>query len=203
MSAGATAADTISVTSQHPFTLTGHAAATHDLALHVYAFSGTQWTGEDILPAIEGAARLVGKCGVALRGGELRTLDAPRAYHDYSTAMSRELLRRIEVPRPAVFFVQDTRNRPAYDAEAIGLANARSRPELANTVWVAHGARDLPYALAHELVHMLSDSGAHSDEPGNLMQPKTSPRNTQLSAAQCRRLLERGEANGLLKRRAP
>jgi hypothetical protein len=45
---------------------------------------------------------------------------------------------------------------------------------------------------------VLSDSGEHSDEPGNLMRVETSPDNTRLSDAQCRRLRERGAANGLL-----
>jgi hypothetical protein len=105
------------------------------------------------------------------------------------------------VVRPAVFFVQDTKNQPAYDGEAIGRANSATRPELADTVWLAYGARQLPQALAHELVHVLSDSGEHSDEPGNLMRDETSPDNTRLTAAQCDSLRSRGEANGLLTRR--
>lgn len=62
----------------------------------------------------------------------------------------------------------------------------------------ADPARDLPFALAHELAHVLSDSGEHSEEPRNLMRAATSPENTRLSEAQCRRLRERGAANGLL-----
>ena len=68
---------------------------------------------------------------------------------------------------------------------------AETRPELADTVWIAHGARDLPLALAHELVHLLSDSGEHSSAPGNLMLPETSPANVRLSGAQCERRNER------------
>lgn len=176
-------------------------AATHDLALYLYAFRGTRWRANDIAPAITESARLLAQCGVALARAELRVLEGPRAYHFYFTPVSRELVRSSEVSKPSVFFVEDTRNRPAFDAEAIGLANATSRPELANTVWVAYGARDLPYALAHELVHVLSDSGEHSGEPGNLMRAETSAQNTRLSDAQCRRLRAHGEANGLLRRR--
>jgi hypothetical protein len=101
-----------------------------------------------------------------------------------------------------VFFVEDTRNDPAFDAEAVGRANSTRRPELVNTVWVAHGARDLPFALAHELVHVLSDSGKHTDEPRNLMRSETAPENTQLNAAQCERMRSRGAANGLLQNHA-
>jgi hypothetical protein len=65
-------------------------------------------------------------------------------------------------------------------------------------VWITAGIRDLPIALAHELVHVLSDSGAHSDAPGNLMNDETAPGNTQLTSAQCSRIVATGEANGLL-----
>lgn len=171
---------------------------THELRLHLYVFRGSLWTERVIEPAVREAARLLAQCNVALAGAELRLLEAPRRFHSYSTPVARELLRDLQVSKPAVFFVDDTLNRPAYDAEAIGLANASTRPELANTVWIAHGARDLPLALAHELAHVLSDSGEHSEEPGNLMRAETAPENTRLSDAQCRRLRERGKANGLL-----
>ena len=176
--------------------------ASHDLQLSLYTFQGTRWAPREIVTAVLDSVRLLAQCGVALAGVELRLLEAPRRFHFYFTPVSRELLRGIAVSKPAIFFVEDTRNRPAYDAEAIGLENAATRPELANTVWLAYGSRDLPLALAHELVHLLSDSGDHSEEPGNLMQAETSPENTRLSDAQCQRLRARGEANGLLTRHA-
>lgn len=144
------------------------------------------------------AAGLLRQCGVALSRAELRVVQAPRRFHVYFTPVSRELLARLPVPRPAVFFVDDTRNEPAFDAEAIGRGNSAARPELADTVWVAYGARDVAQVVAHELVHVLSDSGEHSEAPDNLMRVETAPRNTRLSAAQCDRLRARGEANGLL-----
>ena len=59
--------------------------------------------------------------------------------------------------------------------------------------------RDPGIALAHELAHVLMDSGEHSDAERNLMREETSPRNRSLSAAQCTRLRDTGRANGLLK----
>jgi hypothetical protein len=129
-------------------------------------------------------------------------VEAPQRFRFYSTPVSRALMRMLTPQRPAIFFVEDTRNRAAFDAEAIGRANSATRPELADTVWVAHGARDLVLALAHELVHVLSDSGEHSADPGNLMRDETSPQNVKLTAGQCERLRARGEANGLLERRS-
>ena len=175
--------------------------ATHELVLHLHTFRDTRWQVAEIMNAYAQAGRLLGQCGIAFASAELRVLEAPRRFHYYQTPVSRELLRTMQVGKPAVFFVEDTRNNPAFDAEAIGRANAFGRPELANTVWVAHGARDLPYALAHELVHVLSDNGGHSSESGNLMQTETSPQNTRLNAAQCTLLRSRGEATGLLRRR--
>ena len=172
---------------------------THRLNLYTHTFRGTRWTSDEIVDAVSGAARLLGQCGITLRTAELRTIEAPSPFQYYHTPVSRKLLSMISTPKPAVFFVEDTRNSPAFDAEAIGFKNANGRPELTNTVWVAHGARDLPYALAHELVHVLSDSGEHTDEPGNLMRAETAPGNTRLSPAQCERMRSRGEANGLLE----
>jgi hypothetical protein len=129
---------------------------------------------------------------------ELHVLRAPRALRDYYTPLSRKLLRAVEVAKPAILFVEDTRNRPAFDAEAIGRSNASTRPELADTVWIAYGSRDLAHVIAHELVHVLSDSGAHSDEPGNLMQEETAATNQRLTETQCAKVRATGEANGLL-----
>ena len=194
----ALAANGVRVLERRPIPVPEAPAATHRLTLHVFRFAGSRWRAEQIAAALPAAAQLLAQCGVSAGRVEAATLQAPRKFHLYYTPVSRELVRELTVPKPAVFFVDDTRNRPAFDAEAIGLANAATRPELANTVWVAYGTRDLAHALAHELVHVLSDSGEHSSEPANLMNEETSPDNVHLSAAQCERLRTRGEANGLL-----
>jgi hypothetical protein len=172
--------------------------ASHRLRLSVYAFDGGRWLPGEIAAAVTASAELLAQCGVELSEARLYGVAAPRRFRVYATPVSRELLRRLQVRKPAIFFVEDTRNDPPFDAEAIGRANAATRPELADTVWVAHGTRDLPQALAHELVHLLSDSGEHSDAAENLMRSDTSPRNTRLTRAQCERMRLRGTANGLL-----
>jgi hypothetical protein len=184
-----------------PPQLAAAGTASHELSLHLFIFSGTRWNADTVLAAIEQAAPLLSSCGVTLARADLYVIDAPRQFHVYFTPLSRRLTRAIDVARPALFFVDDTRNDPGFDAEAIGRGNSATRPELADTVWVTYGSRDLPYVLAHELVHVLSDSGEHSNEPGNLMREETTPRNARLSQAQCERLRSKGEANGLLKRR--
>lgn len=170
----------------------------HALRLSIHVFRGGSWSEGQVEAAVLASARFLEQCGVSLSGAELRVVEAPPRFRLYSTPLSRELLRRMPARKPAIFFVDDTRNDPAFDAEAIGRANAATRPELADTIWVVDGARDLPQALAHELVHLLSDSGTHSEEPGNLMRSETSPRNTRLTDEQCELLRSQAQANGLL-----
>jgi hypothetical protein len=171
---------------------------THELRLSAHSFRGTRWAVTTIERALIDSARLLAQCGVAVVHAELRIVDAPRRFHYYYTPDSRQLLRSIDAPRPAIFFVEDTKNNPAFDAEAIGFANSKPRPELTNTIWVAYGARDLPFAIAHELVHLLMNTGEHSHEPGNLMRADTAPGNNKLTAVQCEHMRSHGEANGLL-----
>ena len=197
------AAERVRVVDQRSMTFTASGDDPHAvlrLTLHVYRFADTRWKEGDIAAALPEVARLLAQCSVALERAELAVVEAPRRHHFYFTPVSRELVRVLQPRKPAVFFVEDTRNHPAFDAEAIGLSNAARRPELQNTVWVAYGTRDLAHALAHELVHVLSDSGDHVTVAGNLMNEDTSPANTRLTPAQCERLRSRGEAGGLLAR---
>ena len=199
--ANAAAAQPVRVVSTWPIAqadLPAVPAATHELRLSAHVFKGSRWSVADIVAAIGGAARLLAQCDVALTTAELRVIEAPPPFHVYFTPVSRALLRLIEATRPAFFFVEDTRNQPAFDAEAIGRANSAKRPELADTVWITYGAPDLAITIAHELVHLLSDSGTHDDAPGNLMQPETAPDHTRLSGSQCSALRTRGEAMRLL-----
>ena len=175
------------------------AAATHRLHLTLVRIEGSGWTRERALVALREAAGILSQCGVAVDRAELLDLAAPDSL-DFSTPTARELARAFPLARPAVYLVRDTKSRPAFDAEAIGRGNSRSRPELADTVWMTEATRDPGIALAHELAHVLMDSGEHSDQEGNLMREETSARNASLSAAQCERLRETGSRNGLLER---
>ena len=195
------ATEDVRITQTRSAAIADVAAATDAVTLHLYFFRGSQWQPDDVASLLPAVSSLLAQCGIAIAHARIHTVDAPRRFRMYATPVARELLRTLAVSRPAVFFVDETLNRPAYDAETIGLANSRSRPELAHTIWVAYGARDLPYALAHELVHLLSNSGEHSDEPGNLMRDETAPENAVLTSRQCETARERGEAQGLLARR--
>lgn len=176
----------------------GAATPSHHLSLVLAYFEGS-WTPEVIHSAVRRSAQIFAQCGVEIAKAELVRLDAPARYREFDTPTSRELARALPLPRPTIYFVADTRQRPAFDAEAIGRRNSRTRPELSDTVWVARGARDLDIVLAHELAHVLMDSGEHSQEPGNLMREDTAPQNIILASAQCARLRGTATANGLLQ----
>jgi hypothetical protein len=173
-------------------------APTHSLNLALAYLEGGGWAPDAIQAAIRQSAQILGQCGVALRKLEIVLVRAPERFRDFYTPTSREMARALHLGKPTVYFVNDTRQRPPFDAEAIGRGNSRTRPELGDTVWVTRGARDLGIVLAHELAHVLMDSGEHSQAPGNLMREDTAPENSSLSKAQCARLRDTGAATGLL-----
>jgi len=168
------------------------------LRLTLVHFEGGSWREDEITAAASQALRILAQCGIAPGGLDVKRVDVEARFRIYHTPTSRELARRLRPGTPAVYFVDDTRQRPAFDAEAIGRGNSRTRPELVDTVWITRATRDAGIALAHELVHVLMDSGEHSQEPENLMREETAPRNTRLSEAQCARLRDKAAANGLL-----
>ena len=170
----------------------------HRLRLEMAMVSGTRWVPDVILDAAGHAAAILAQCGIVFSVVQLHEFDGPQRYRYLSTPVSREFARRSGLGKPAIFFVDDTLQRPAFDAEAIGRANARARPEMADTVWITAAIRDLPVALAHELVHVLTDSGIHSDALDNLLREETAPGNTHLTPGQCRSIVAIGQTNGLL-----
>lgn len=169
------------------------------LHLTLATLEGTGWDDDRIVNAVREAGSILAQCGISLESAEMVRIQAPDRYRDFSTPVSRELARAVSLPKPVIWFVRDTRQRPAFDAEAIGRGNSRTRPELTDTVWVTLGTKDLAIAAAHELAHVLMNSGEHSDEPGNLMREETAPTNTALSLEQCTLLRDTGTANGLLQ----
>ncbi|MEK6594154.1 MAG: hypothetical protein AABZ67_13855 [Pseudomonadota bacterium] len=173
-------------------------STTHELRLTLAYFAGSSWQQDALLDIAGRAAGILAQCGVLVSQIEIARIDAPQHYHYFATLVSRELAFALQLPKPTAYFVSDTRQQPAFDAEAIGRGNSRTRPELADTVWITRTARDPGIVLAHELAHVLMDSGEHVEEPENLMRTRTTAENTRLSPAQCGRLRATGTGNGLL-----
>ncbi len=175
-------------------------SGSHRLALAVIQLEGSGWTRERALDALRETGQILAQCDVGIDRIEWIRLSTPARHLDFFTPLSRELARLYPTARPAIYLVRDTRNRPAFEAEAIGRGNSRTRPELADTVWMTAGVRDAGIALAHELAHVLMNSGEHSEEPGNLLRQETAAAGTRLSPAQCTLLQEQGLAHGLFAR---
>lgn len=172
---------------------------THGMRLRLAVIGGSGWRAEEVLDAARRAAEILAQCAIRTASIELDEVEGPKRYRSLSTPVSRELAGRLGLAKPAVFFVADTLHRPAFDAEAFGRGNTRARPEMADTVWIAFGARELPVVIAHELAHVLADSGEHSGEADNLMRDETAPDATHLTPAQCEAIIATGTANGLLQ----
>jgi hypothetical protein len=158
----------------------------------------TAWSTALIESAARDAAGIFARCGVGFRGFEVFELRTPRRYLYFNDAHATALVRGFEFPRPAVFFVRDTLQTIAFDAEAIGRAGGRRRPDLVDTVWMTEVISHPGIALAHELYHVLADSGGHSEDAANLMYPRTSENNKRLDEAQCIQLRKVGAALGHL-----
>lgn len=174
-----------------------HTASELTLRLSVANIDG--WDDAGVTAALHIAANLLSQCGIRITAADLLRVTVPDSHRYFDTPRSRELARALALTKPTLYFTAGTRQTPAFDAEAIGRGNSRSRPELTDTVWIARGARDLGLVIAHELAHVLMDSGAHDNTPGNLMAENTAPQNTQLNAAQCAQMRNTGTRNGLLR----
>jgi hypothetical protein len=179
--------------------LASQTSTASELTLRLSVANIDRWDDAEVTAALRSAAKLLAQCEIRISDAELLQISVPETHRHFDTPRSRELARALALPKPTLYFTAGTRQVPAFDAEAIGRGNSRSRPELSDTVWIARGARDLGQVIAHELVHVLMDSGAHDNSPGNLMAEETSPQNTQLKAAQCMQMRSTGTRNGLLR----
>ncbi len=170
----------------------------HRLHLTLAMMRETGWEAEPVLEAAKRAAQILAQCDIRAPSISLIEFDGPNRYRTLYAPVSRNLARELALPKPTVFFLAGTRQHPAFDAEAVGRGNSRTRPEMADTVWIVRGARDLDVVIAHELAHVLADSGEHSIEAGNLMREDTAPGATHLTPAQCEAIVKTGTAKGLL-----
>ena len=124
-------------------------AASLGFQLTAVVLEDSGWTFDQAINGLTAALALLRQCEIG--ASELTSLTVRTAppFRDLYTPASRHLAAALGPPRPAIFFVAQSGNRPAFDAEAFGAANTHTRPELRNTVWVTRGAADLPQTIAH------------------------------------------------------
>ena len=171
------------------------------LSLSMVVLDGTAWSEPLLESMAANAARILAQCGLGLSEVRLFRVTAPRRLSYFNDWHATALVSKLEIPRPAIFFVRDTLQQIAFDAEAIGHSNSRSRPSLVDTIWMTEAAGHSGVALAHELFHVLADSGSHSEDPENLMYAEALGLNTRLNEGQCMQMRRVGSAFGHLKPR--
>ncbi len=157
-----------------------------------------RWTRQRVEKAVRQAYAILAQCGVSPGAVALNAVDGADYLRDLSTGSAHTLLAARDSARATVVFARDTRMQDPFTGEAFGLANTRMRPWLENSVWLMLDVDDPGIALAHELFHVLANSGAHVEGEANLMQGNTRPDSTALTAEQCRELQIVGTENGLL-----
>lgn len=170
----------------------------HRMRLAFGYFTDTAWTFDALQRHAGRAAGILAACDIRLDPVAVHVLAGPQLYRYFQDAIGSDLVAQTRLAKPTVYFVRDTLQVAAFDAEAIGRQNSASRPALRYTVWMTQDTRDPGIALAHELAHVLMDSGEHVDRPGNLMRAETSPGGTDLTEQQCARMVRAGSRNGLL-----
>ncbi len=182
----------------------GEPPAGHELVpLTLVWLEDAGWALESLPGVAAEAAQVLAQCGLRFGPVTVELLRAPHGLRHYDTGNALALMAAVSVATPAAWFVRDTLQQPAFDAEAIGRANAGTRTALVNTLWLTAHLEHPGIALAHELYHVLADTGGHARESDNLMHPETRPGATRLMDWQCDRLLKVATAFGLAKPLAP
>ena len=173
-------------------------AARFGFQLTAVVLEDSGWTFDQAINGLNAALALLRQCEIGASALTSLTVRTAPPFRDLYTPASRHLAAVLGPRRPAIFFVAQSGNQPAFDAEAFGAGNTYTRPELRNTVWVTRAAADLPQTIAHELFHVLANSGSHSEDPDNLMRADTAPQRTRLEPEQCAALIRSGLESGLL-----
>ena len=168
------------------------------LPLDVLSLDG-RWSEARIAGILRSAYAILAQCGIVAGDLSLRAFDGPDYLRDLSTGSARTLLEAAGAERLTVVLARDTRMLAAFTGEAFGLGNTRRRPWLTNSVWLMLDVDDPGIALAHEVYHVLANSGVHVEGVANLMQARTRPDSTELTAEQCDLARETGTTNSLLK----
>ncbi len=181
-----------------PIAIASTAPASHELALNVALLSDSGWNPKRAAAVVAASAAPLAACGIQLRVGGLYVLSVPPELLDFRAATAKTLVDQAGLAPPSVYLVRDTKRQPAFDGEAFGRANTARLPWLRDTVWLTANAQHPGIALAHELLHVLTDSGEHVAAAGNLMNERTDPAATQLTAEQCEVARRTGTRNGLL-----
>ncbi len=156
----------------------------HTLPLDIIVLSD-KWVSSNITHALQEASGIFSQCDINIAVDQWLSVQAPDYLQDLSTGNAMTLARKVPTDNVTVVFAKDTIMQTPFDAEAFGEGNTANRPWMRNSLWISSVTRDTGIALAHELFHIITNNGNHTDITGNLMRESTEPDNTLLSARQC------------------
>lgn len=168
------------------------------LAPVVALMEDSGWDKQEVDASIASASHLLSQCGIGFAEYEFVALRGPRSANFFGGPLTDELIKVLPPTRPAVVFLKETLNPDRFEAEAIGEANSRGREWLAQSLWMTRLLSATGHALAHELAHLLMNSGEHVIDAGNLMHAEVDQSNARLTTAQCDRMRDVGLRLGLL-----
>ncbi len=147
---------------------------------------------------VQGADQILGQCGIKLAPVTLHELRVPSRLIDFDVHTAHTLITQQTAAKPTVYLTRDSKRETGFEGEAFGKGNSNNRPWLTHTVWLVAEVHLPALALAHELFHVVSNNGIHSNINDNLMNTRTRPTATKLTDAQCDDLRNNGRAEDLL-----
>ncbi len=157
-----------------------------------------RWSRARVEATVRQAYDILAQCGIVAGEVGLTAIDGPDYLRDLTVGHAHTLFAALERRPPTVVFARDTHRPQPFTGEAFGRANTVRRPWLADSVWLMLDVDDPGVALAHELFHVLANSGEHVETPGNLMQGATRPDGIALAPRQCELARTVGREHGLL-----
>lgn len=173
----------------------------YKLPINVYVLHDG-WPKELVSKSLLEAEGLLAQCNIAFNSVTISELSIPAYLRDLETGSARTLMSALsnnsEFKPIKVFYARNTRMLTQFDGEAFGRGNTRRRPWLQDSVWLMNGIEDTGIALAHELYHVLSNSGEHNQITNNLMQTRTTQGRTEINPLQCEAAIRIAKDNQLL-----
>lgn len=192
----------VSATSSTVYKSPALTQAHHQLPLQVLVLD-ERWTDEQVLNVMRRAQVILNQCDIRFTDAPIERVEGPSYLADLEPGYARTLMGNVRQSgsqrKLTVVFARDTLMSTQFDAEAFGRGNTRNRGWMTDSVWLTLALQDKPIALAHELFHVLVNSGQHSTQPGSLMQARTSAANIFLTPDECGMAVERARQLGLIK----
>lgn len=172
---------------------------THELEITTVLFRGANWTKADVQSRFKRLSGVYSQCGIKVQKVNFVESDAPNGWIDVDGITRKDgdiesqITKSLPVSeRPIFFYVRSSKDvQSAYAQPEYWVSS--SSPAL-NTVWVTsesksrekNGLYNSSYSTeAHELGHVLLDSGHVKDESENFLANSFDKLNAKITQEQC------------------